>query len=479
MTMSDLALGPTSSLRRGGERDEPERRAARGGNFVSGRRRVIGDRDPLFWLTALLFGAALVLGGASAGAGWQHGLLEALSLAVIGLALPRLKSMGVLKTLRAPLIIAACVMLIPLLQLVPLPFGVWASLPGRTDLAAAMQRFGAAPALLPLSLTPDETLNAFLWLLIPVAIFLGAAACSSPQRKRLLLMVVAAGILSEVLGLVQLSDSAASLRLYDVSNPERPVGLFANRNHQALFLLIGLPLAAAWVRQQRLERARAMIGFGLLAALGVTSVVAVTVSHSRAGMALTVPAALGVLLILFRSGLVKRRWAMAICAVVLAAFAGGLALLSRSAWFAHRLVETGDGDYRQTIWSGALTLAHRYSPVGSGVGSFAEVYPAVERVETLQAAFVNHAHNILLETWAETGFIGLGLIAAFAVWFGWRSLEAWRKSGASAAPGQAASIVIGLTAAHSLVDYPVQTPAIAAVIALSCALLALPVRRAD
>jgi hypothetical protein len=33
---------------------------------------------------------------------------------------------------------------------------------------------------------------------------------------------------------------------------------------------------------------------------------------------------------------------------------------------------------------------------------------------------------------------------------------------------------VALVAAHSLVDYPVRTPAIAAVVGLSCALLALP-----
>lgn len=471
-------MGPSFVFRRIGGGDRPERFPTGGGSFVL-RRRPIGDRDPVFWLTALLLGAALILGGASADVAWQQGVLETLSLAVIGVALPRLRNQGELKRLRAPLIIAACIVLIPLVQLIPLPFGLWTSLPGRGDLGAAMRQFGAAPALLPLSLTPDRTLEGLLWLLIPIAVFLGVAACSGLQRQRLLLMVVAAGVLSEVLGLLQLSTFGSDLRLYDISNPERPIGFFANRNHQALFLLIGLPLAAAWVRQQRLERARAMIGLGLLAVLAVTSVVAATLSHSRAGLALAVPATAGVLFVLFRTGLVKRRWAMAAGAMLLAAFAGGLAILSRSAWFVHRVVETGEGDYRQTIWSGALTLAQRYSPFGSGVGSFAEVYPAVERAETLQAAYVNHAHNILLETWVEAGFIGLVLIAAFGVWFGLRSLKAWKMNGASAAPGQAASIVIALVAAHSMVDFPARTPAIASVIALSCALLALPTQRRD
>lgn len=470
--MSDLTAGPITSFRRSGGRDERDYDPRPTHGRSSTRpRRSLREIDPLFWLTALLLATAFALGGASQGDPWRPAVIEVMSLAVIGFSLPRLRSNGELGALRLPIAIAALFMLVPLIQLIPLPLDLWARLPGHADLAAALRRFSMAPAWIPLSLTPSLTLGAFLWLLIPIGAFLGVAACSDRQRRTLLPIVVAAGIISALLGYLQLTPAGAVLRLYDITSEESPVGLFANRNHEALFLLLGLPLAAAWMRRRRSERRQVLLGLAALGALSVFAMASVVVSHSRAGMGLALPAIAGATLLLVWRGALKRRWVLAIGAGVFAGLALIGAALSRSPWFIHRFAETGE-DYRGTIWSGAVSLAERFSPTGAGLGSFAQVYPAVEHVETLQNAYVNHAHNDYLEVWVCAGYAGVALMLLFMGWLAWRVLKAWRSN--DAAPAQGAGLVVALVAAHSLVDYPVRTPAIAAVVGLSCALLALP-----
>jgi len=472
--MSDLYALPILSFRRTGGRDERNygRRPAYRPGFMP-PRLSLREIDPVSWLTALLLAAAFLLGGASQDDAWRPAVIEVLSLVVIGLALPRLQMNGELKSLRPPLALAGLFLMLPLIQLIPLPLDVWARLPGHADLAAALRRFGLAPGWLPLSLTPARTLDSFLWLLIPIGVFTGVAACSDRQRRALLPIVVAAGIVSMLIGYLQLTRFGGALRLYDITNPERPVGLFANRNHAALFILLGLPLAAAWLRlrRRRRESPQTLLNFAVLGALAAFAVVAVVVSHSRAGLGLALPAIAGAALLLLWRGELKRRWVVAVGLVVVAGVGAVGAVLTRSAWFAHRLAQTGE-DYRGTIWSGAVSLAERFSPTGAGMGSFAQVYPAVEHTETLQAAFVNHAHNDYLEVWVCAGYAGVALTALFMAWLAWRTLDAWRSKGAVLA--QAGSVVVALVAAHSLVDYPVRTPAIAAVVAFGCALLALP-----
>ena len=76
--------------------------------------------------------------------------------------------------------------------------------------------------------------------------------------------------------------------------------------------------------------------------------------------------------------------------------------------------------------------------------------------------FVNHAHSDYLEVFAETGLLGAVLILAFLAWWGLRSARAWRDARPDGYWTQAASVVVGIILAHSLVDYPIRTPAIMA-----------------
>jgi hypothetical protein len=133
-------------------------------------------------------------------------------------------------------------------------------------------------------------------------------------------------------------------------------------------------------------------------------------------------------------------------------------------------------DARLPFARNTIAAAKAYMPFGSGLGTFMPVYQLFEKPTDVATTFANHAHNDLLEVWLETGVLGPVLIGVFLFWFARASLRAWRPSNVPTGEldrglARAASIAIALLGAHSLVDYPLRTSALAAVAAFTLALL--------
>jgi len=132
-----------------------------------------------------------------------------------------------------------------------------------------------------------------------------------------------------------------------------------------------------------------------------------------------------------------------------------------------------------------IEAAQAYMPFGSGMGTFVPVYAMFEKPENLIAnTYANRAHNDVLELWLETGALGLGLMGVFAIWFILRSLEIWRRAPFGVREidqflARAASLIVILLIAHSLVDYPLRTGAMMAIMAFACALMIEPLVEAE
>jgi O-antigen ligase len=123
-------------------------------------------------------------------------------------------------------------------------------------------------------------------------------------------------------------------------------------------------------------------------------------------------------------------------------------------------------------------------PAGTGLGSFVPVYAAVERTDDAFAGYANRAHNDLAEILLETGLIGGTLLFAFLAWFSRKAYLAWFRAGTDESRFQlmlerAATLIAALLLAHSLVDYPLRTTALAAIFAFFCAILAAPADPSD
>jgi hypothetical protein len=213
------------------------------------------------------------------------------------------------------------------------------------------------------------------------------------------------------------------------------------------------------------------------AAAAVVAAVGVVAAGSRAGLLLLGPAAVAGFLIATRTHKFEWKWTAIAAAVLVAVVA--VAVFVDPGGSLGKLRQPLSQEVRLQVAPDIARAALIYGPVGTGLGSFDPVYRTVEPESAASTTFLNHAHDDYLELWLETGLVGVALLIAFFYWYGRASWRAWvserRLVGASL--GRAGSTVAALLLAHSIVDYPLRTTALAVVFAFACGVLNPP--RAD
>jgi O-antigen ligase len=443
----------------------------------------------LFYLCAVVIASSLFFGGGTRAGFLSDAILQGLSIPLLLVALWRSFDVQLASHSRWALWFCLALVCVPIFQLVPLPPALWAALPNRELSAEAFAIVGQERPWMPMSVSPRATWLSALSLVTPLAIFVGTLLLSYRERRSLSLVVLAAGVLSVFVGLIQVAQGPSSpLRFFAFTNPTEAVGFFANRNHFAALLYCLTLLAAAWVaesvlatgpRSRRKTRGTASIvalvgGFTVLVIL----ITGQAMARSRAGLGLTIVALFGAIALMVSD---RRSTSGTTPANVLFG-AIALAVTLAIQLTLYRIMEIFAVD---PLEDGRIRFARRtieaakaYMPFGSGMGTFIPVYATFERPEdTFGSAYVNHAHDDVLELWLETGVAGASLGGLFAVWLMLRSVTIWRRD---PAPGmlevdrqlaRAATMVAALLVAHSFVDYPLRTGALMALMAFACALL--------
>lgn len=431
-----------------------------------------GGWDPIAVAAGALAIVAVGFGGASKDHALRLAVVELASLPLFVLALSRFVRAGVWQDHKFALALLAGVVAVPLIQLIPLPPAVWGSLPGRDQMILALQLSGIEPGWAPLSMTPSRTWASALALIPAVACFFAMFSLSQAQRERMAWFLITSAFASVVLGAAQLADGGNRLNLWDSPVHGQVRGFFANRNHFASYLLVVLPFAltagAAVLRRTDREKSALWIG-GLFAGVVVVALAAI---RSRAGMVLLVPtlvATLAAVWIAAGRGRVKR--ALLVLTGAVAAALTVVSVLALPPVLA-RFDRDGAQEVRFERWPLVAETAQAYLPLGTGMGSFNTIYRSVETREELDHNYFNQAHNDYLEIWLEAGWIGIGLIVAFMVWFARRTWPAWRSGASRVGDMQrSASIGIGVLLLHSAVDYPLRTVTLAVIFAICCGLL--------
>jgi len=365
-----------------------------------------------------------------------------------------------------PLSLCSALGVLILLQLVPLPPMIWTAFPGRAFFMEAARSAGLAQPWRPLSLTPDLTLENFAALFPAAAVLLSLAAATSKTLRHLLPLWVGIAVASALLGILQLAGGpSSSLYTYAVTSPGDPVGLFANRNHQALILASSLPLVMAWgvsgvgTDKWRLGGARPLIA----TAIAVLLTLVLVTSGSRSGLGLLVIAAIGGAIIIRRHTGARMQggklWVVALLGLG-AVLVAALFWNSRADTIARLVAQNDIEDLRFTNFSSVLALAWRYFPLGSGFGSFDPMFRMTEPDSALTLRYFNNAHNDLLELAIVGGLPALLLLAAFVFWWLRATLRAWRTepaSGPEITLARCGSVIVALFMIESLVDYPLRT----------------------
>lgn len=429
-------------------------------------------------LALVLLAAALLLGGGGTPAPAPELLLEWLAIGLGGawLLLPGSRD-GWRQVPRGAWLVCLLALIVPLVQLVPLPPALWQALPGREPEIEALALIGREDTWRPWTMTPERTLAALLSLLPPLVLLIMATTLSLRQQIWLMLVVVGAGIATLVLGALQLTSAADSaVQLYGVTTPNLR-GFQANHNATADVLLAALIACYALLRIGVLRglvpnRAGPVLGLAALAT-GLFGF-GVIFTASRMGIAL-LPLAMLPGLWLLRGWLPKPGRKALVAAVVLVALlaATGAALMRSSpalAAIAGRF-EFGK-DLRLELWRDGLYVARKHYPAGVGMGGFVPALVVEERLEVVRPAMPNRAHNEYIELGVEAGLFGLLAWGAVIVIVA-RAAAASRhqQSRSTRAAVLFADAVLILLMLHSMVDYPFRSMSLAALGALCAALL--------
>lgn len=430
-------------------------------------------------LAALTLLAALLLGGGQGKLG--DTLAQLLAVALIALSLWRHHADAGAR-LPAAAWLAALPLLLPLLQLLPLPAAAWGWSEARVAIAQEMAladvQSGARLGLIPVAVE-----RSLLWLLPAVALFLAGLQLSPRRRVGLVVLFMAVACAGALLGLAQVAGGPDSpLRFYAVTNIHGAVGFFANRNHHAMLMAMALPFAvvgtAWWLYERRHQGGGQWLwlvaGMGLVALL----VLGIAIASSRAGLML---GALGFMAAVAAAVAVRRprglRGGLVLGSAVAVLLVAQLALLG--------VVRTVGDDprdgTRSRFTATTLAAAEAHAPLGAGLGGFVPAFETVDQGASGRI-FVNHAHNDAAELWLEGGWLAVALALPLLGAFGWAGWRVWVSDRAAGGVGlrllrQAAWIALLLVLVHSLVDYPLRTSAHLALFGLLAALLTRPPTR--
>lgn len=393
-----------------------------------------------------------------------------------------------LGAVRAPLVLLGALAALIALQLVPLPPSLWTQFPGREVYPQIYRAAGMELPWLPLAISPARAWNTLFSLVVPFAALVLFAVQEPGRRASLITVVWTAALASVMLGLAQLlSSGTGPLYLYHVTNNGLPVGLFANRNHQALLASIGIVAAACMAARTLLNRSPSATVLSAAGASVLLFVPFLLVVGSRAGLLLGAAMLLPAAYLIYRA-LSQRQgrqgrnlWrdrrfrlaAVAGAALIGATIVAALAF-SRSLAFDRLIATNFEFDYRAAVMPTLVDLTGRLFPIGSGYGGFEAAYKQVEPMRLLMPSYLNHAHNDWLEFVLEGGIAGALLLAAFLGWFVHRVFRLYTTSrGSFDFSGFFAVVAIGAVGAASLVDYPLRVPAIMVVFAICCGLIAV------
>jgi O-antigen ligase len=443
----------------------------------------------IIWIGLLGFIAICLMTGGSSRADAQSQIVVRLAAVLLGAVVVGAGRLSRLFSDRPLIIIALAWLILISCQLIPLPPALWQSLPGRAVFSEAAMVAGIAQPWRPISITPDLTLTSLVALFPAAAALLATAQLRAKQFNWVLGAFLMGAVTSALVGIAQLAGGQNSaLYTYAISSLGSPVGLFANRNHHALFLGCAIPMAMLFATSPHVKlptpRIRLWIGIGCV----LLFLVLIVVSGSRSGLGFGI-GGLAAGLALCRDRLrawkindKRTKWVLGLSGAAFVAFVAALFFNAKMASIS-RIVQGSDvDDLRVSNLPYTMALAKQYFPFGSGFGSFDPAYRVIEPDRALAPTYYNHAHNDLVELAISSGAFGLMILCAFLVWWIALSRRIWRRETTASLPldfARLGSVIILMIFAASLVDYPLRTAIISVLFAVATIWLSRGAARLD
>jgi O-antigen ligase len=366
-----------------------------------------------------------------------------------------------------------------LVQVVPLPGPIVRILSPETFARKSPYASGSG-AWMSLSLVPDRTLRQGLFL--ASCVLLGTLVVATLRHRdrisRMIWALIGLGVFESLYGLLQLYSGNPRILFYPKTyNLDSVTGTFVNRNHFSgcLEMIIPLAIGLAVSRMNVLSSAGARLRdkalqlsekhFLVNTALYLSVLImglGIVFSKSRSGVFIFTLIFLlffgGILLVKEKLGERKKSIVLAL-QVLFVAIVGISLYAGVSSTLARFGMDKFLREQRPLFWAGTIRQFSGFPVFGTGLGTFASVYPGSE--ENGIPIHIYHAHNDYLEYLSELGVLGSLLLAGAlgsTILLAWRKWGRRRRSGIrSLALGGFISILAILL--HSLTDFNMQIPA--------------------
>jgi len=371
--------------------------------------------------------------------------------------------------------------LVLIFQMIPLPvFLVKLVSPGTYHFREQFSLGVQNQKFMSLSLSPFHTFQEGMEILAYVILgfLIIKTVTQRVQIKRIFYVLLAMGIFEALYGLFELYRANPRILFYTKEiNLHAVTGTFVNQNHftgymeMVIPLVIGLVIARMDVvfrKRVRLREKIALIGdkgFVLslvLLAFVMLMTVGLVLSRSRSAVFSLIVMFLvffHLSVFYFRGGMVSRAGLrkfiqiLFVFIIIFAVYAGIDATLERFS------KENLTGGQRPQYWANTWEMVTDYPVFGTGLGTFAHVYPAYETIGLY--GFLWHAHNDYLEYFAEMGLLGGAFLLGGILILIILSFSRWRKEKSPWIKGVSMGCLVSLAviAVHSFTDFNLHIPA--------------------
>ncbi len=355
--------------------------------------------------------------------------------------------------------------------------------------ADATQWLGEAPVSALSVARPDTFLMGQLSLAYFVLFLVALLVQDRRARRLVVIAVILTAALQALFGLAMVF-SGLELGPFGAKTQYRgsATGTFVNRNHFAGLMQIGAAMALALLVVRLRIGAQFTTRWQLLLRNMIDSLlsrnwwarlilllllVALIVSRSRMGnLAFAGAVLLGVSLYLVIAPGPGRWRVLLLVAIIAALDVGVVGAQLGLGELLERFRPSLATDMRLSTFADLEKLIQAWAPLGSGLGSFAYVYPAVRSPEIY--AFNEHAHNDYAQFLIETGLPGFTLLALIVLLVLVRCLQVLRNRRDPDSAGLALGVLLAMFSIglHSLTDFNLQIPANAATLVILMGLAA-------
>ena len=340
-----------------------------------------------------------------------------------------------------------------LLQLIPLPFDLWTSMPGQRPREDVIRTFLTSETWLPISQVPMWTVYTALMLFGSLAAVAVMVDMTTREFDLTSYTIVALVFLSITVGVLQFASNGVMFKFHAIADDGALLGFFANKNHAASVIAMSIPIMHAVVATTRQSKRNNAVS----ALYTIIALLAVIATNSRAGLGLAIMSAT----ITHIDQLWRAPWKLRLGAAGLGVAIVVVILYSQTFQIvADRAGQIGV-DGRWAILERSMPLVQSFWLTGSGWGSYVTIYRTRELLEWLDPTYINNAHNDLLQIAIEGGILACGALVAAVFALMKLTVVIWRDgSGASRRFAMAGTVAIVIVVIHSGVDYPLRRPAV-------------------